>query len=182
MAYTWTTPATWIAASTPDYNDMNDISENLRFLHTKDKVHAYRAANEAIANTTWELLNWTDESYDNNTMHDNATNNGRLSCKSDGLYLVEFKINWDSNTTGVRKVMMRLNSGGSDAGGTHLGTWIEDGIASNQTTVHGGRGVVMSTGGTNDYVEFFGYQDSGGSLDIIAGANTSFVQMMQITG
>lgn len=182
MAFTWTAPKTWIATDTPTVGQLNDISEDLRFLRTKDKAHVYRTTNENLLDATWEVLNWTAESYDNNSMHNNAADTGRLSCQSDGLYFVEFKCNFDVNTTGVRKIMMRLNSGASDVGGTHLGTWNEDGIASNQTTVAGGRGVVMATGGTNDYVELFGYQDSGAPLDIISGAATSFAQIIQITG
>jgi hypothetical protein len=182
MPFTWTAPNTWLAGDTPDYNDMNEISENLRFLHTKDKVHAYRSTDEAVADSTWELLNWDSEDYDNNSMHSNVTNNGRLSCQSDGAYLVNFKVNFATNTTGIRRVMLRKNSGGSDSGGTHLGTWNEDGIATENTSVHGGRVVVLSTGGTNDYVELFAYQTSGGSLDVKSGANVSYFQMMQLTG
>jgi hypothetical protein len=183
MPYTWTPPVTWVATDVPDYTDMNDISENLRFLHTKDRVHVYDSVDQSIGNAGWELMTWDSEEYDNNDMHSTSSTTARLSCKSDGLYLVEFKIAFASNTTGVRRVMLRKNSAGSDSGGSTLGTWNEDALTGQQTTVSGGRGVVLNTGGSpNDYIECFVWQDSGAALNVVAGASTSFVQMMQITG
>jgi hypothetical protein len=182
MGYTWTAPKTWISTDVPTYTDFNDISENLRFLHTKDRVHAYDSADQNISNTTWELMTWDSEDYDNNTLHSTSSNTGRLTCQSSGLYLVEFKINWEVNTTGQRRVMLRKNSGGSDSGGTAQGTWYAEAIGTEQTTVAGGRGIVLNTGGSNDYVELFVYQNSGGSLAVKSGASISYFQMMQITG
>ena len=182
MGYTWTAPVTWGASDTPDHNDMNDISENLRFLHTKDRVHVYDSADQSISNATWELMTWDSEDYDNNTMHSTASNTGRLTCQSSGLYLVEFKIQWETNTTGERNVMLRKNSAGSDSGGTNLGSWNVAGISNDNTVVSGGRGVALNTGGANDYIELFVQQDSGGALSVKSGASVSFLQMMQITG
>lgn len=176
---TWTSPPTWIATDTPDFNDLNDLSENLRFLHTKDKVHAYLSANQAVTDSTWEEIDWDAEDYDSNAMHSNVSNHSRLVAPTDGAYFVEFKVNWAVETAGMRRVMLRKNANAVDSGGTHLGTWYQDGIATYQTTVAGGRLVVLSA---TDYVEAFAYQTSGGGLDIESGANTSFMQMMQITG
>lgn len=179
MGYTWTAPPTWIATDVVDHTDMNDISENLRFLHTKDRVGVYDSADQSISNATYELMTWDSEDYDNNGMHNNSSNTGRLTCQSDGLYLVEFKINFATDTNGNRRVMLRKNAAGSSAGGTNQGVWYETAIASDNTTVSGGRGIALNS---TDYVELFVYQDTGGALNVSSGASVSFFQMMQITG
>ncbi len=177
---TWTTPRTWVTAETVTAAQLNNhVRDNLDFLHSKDRVHVYRAAAEGTIDSTWEPLNWTSESFDTNTMHDNATNNSRLKCNSDGVYLCVFKINFDSDTDGIRKAMIRKNAAGSDTGGTDLGTWVEDGLASGNTTVAGSRLVPMNS---TDYVELFAYQTAGNPLDVLSGAATSFFQLMQLAG
>ncbi len=176
----WTNPRTWVIAETATAAQLNThLRDNLDFLHTKDRVHVYRTANENCVDSTWELNNWTAEVFDNNTMHDNATNNSRLKCNSDGVYLVEFKINFVAETAGQRKVMLRRNSGGSDTGGTDQGTWTEDGIVTSATTVAGARLIALNN---TDYIETFSWQSSGSPLDISSGAEVTFVQMMQLAG
>lgn len=182
MAYTWTAPPTWTGTDVPTAAQLNDLSENLRFLRTKDRCHVYRNADQNVADSTWVLLTWNNEDFDNNTMHDNATNNSRVRCMSDGVYYVSFKVNFDTNTTGIRKVMLRKNSGGSDSGGTLLGTWTADGIGSDNTTVDASRIVPLNTGGTNDYVELFGWQNSGGTIATKAGSDKTYLQVVQYTG
>lgn len=174
----WTNPPTWGPTDTPDEDDLNELSANLVFLHTKDTASVYQSADESVLDSTWGTITWDSEHWDNNALHSGGSNT-RLACNSDGKYLVCFKINWEASTTGVRKVRLRKNSGGSESGGTALGEWSEDGIASNETTVDGTRICIMDA---TDYVELFHWQDSGAPLNIKSGTAASFFQIIQLTG
>lgn len=177
---TWTNPRTWVNGETVTHTELNEqIRDNLDFLHSKDHVSVYRTANETVTDSTYGLLNWNAEAYDSNSMHDNATVNSRLRCNSDGLYLVIFKINFEIDNTGQRRVMLRENAAGSSSGGTTRGVWSGEGIATYETTVAGTRLLRLVD---TDYVELFAYQNTGSSLDIESGSSTSFFQLMQLAG
>lgn len=184
MPYTWTAPPTWGPTDVPDENDLNDLMENLRFLRTKDRCHVYLTADENTAGAgTWEALLFDAEESDNNTMHSNVTNKSRVTVQTDGTYWVSFKVVFDSNGTGARKVMLRKNANASDTGGTTLGTWtVNNAGGSNPCSVTGSRLVPLSITGTNDYIELFVSQDSGSTLAVRSGASVSYLQVVQYTG
>jgi hypothetical protein len=90
-----------------------------------------------------------------------------------------FKAQFATNTTGVRRAMIRENAAGSSAGGTNRGTWNATGLASDPTTVSGSRLLRLVD---TDYVELFVYQDSGGALNVEMGSHETWLQLMQLAG
>ena len=84
-----------------------------RFLNTTAKV--FRAAatgNKTISNNTATVVDFDDESYDTDTIHDNATNNSRLTAQLTGKYLIFGLGQWVANATGKRQTLFAIN--GSD--------------------------------------------------------------------
>lgn len=86
-----------------------------------------KTADQDPATDTWVDLTWDSENVDSNGMHDNATNNERITCVSggDGLYLVNANIGFDTSTltpgaSGQYGVRLRLN------GLTTLATWFDE--------------------------------------------------------
>ena len=115
----------------------------------------YMSANLSIANATWTTVPWDTEEWDTAAIHDNVTNNSRLTCPVAGRYLIWYTGQWTDNTTGARMVRVVLN-----AGGDFLKMFLDkDGD---------GRWIASTSGvfnlALNDYIELSVYQSSGAAL------------------
>jgi hypothetical protein len=117
-------------------------------------------ANQSIANTTSVALAFNTEIYDTDTIHDNSTNNSRLTCKTAGLYHIQFNGAFAASAAGIRFASIVLN-----------GT----------TTIANISAIALGAGGriilyiatdyvlaVNDYVEVVVYQDSGTAQNLDA--------------
>lgn len=116
----------------------------------------YHSVSQSIATTTPILLAFDTEKFDTDTIHDNVTNNSRLTCKTAGKYLITVSVNFAANSTGYREVSIRLN-GTSDIA-KHRSNAIVDASVIGATTVY--------DLAVNDYVEVIVYQNSGGALNV----------------
>lgn len=122
-------------------------------------VMAKETADSSISNNTITPVNFTvADLWDTDAFHDTAVNPSRLTVPAGlgGLYLVTAVINWDTNTTGSRQVLLRKN------GSSYLSA---DYATPNTTAV---RQVVsdqvrLSAG---DYIECTVRQDSGATRTI----------------
>jgi hypothetical protein len=103
-------------------------------------------------------LNFDSETFDTNTMHDNSTNNSRITCKVTGKYIVIGTAAFTPNATGARGLQIRKN--GSDVLGT------EERNNSGSTLWTFVRITEIVSLSANDYVELTAYQSSGTSLDV----------------
>lgn len=138
-------------------------------------ARVYNDANQSIANNTLTALAFNSERFDNDTIHDNSTNNSRLTCKTAGKYLITGQAIFDFHATGGRAVRIRHN-GTTD-------------IAVNQvqppTTSALTASMIITTIydlAVNDYVELFVNQTSGGALNILTVSNMSPEFMMVKVG
>ena len=132
-------------------------------------ARAYHDAAQSIADTTWVALALNSERYDTDGIHDLATNNSRLTCKTAGKYIIVANIAFASNTTGRRMVGIFLN------GATFIG------VGETNATTTGSCIVTVATIyllEVNDYVEMKAFQNSGGALNVVAAANYSPEFMM----
>lgn len=110
---------------------------------------------QSIGNTTDDTVNFDSERWDTDTIHDNATNNWRLTSKTAGYYLIVAEIGFAANGTGIRQVSIKYN-------GTPT-------IIARSTFASSGGSfptrVLCSTIyflAVNDYVFVTAFQDSGG--------------------
>jgi hypothetical protein len=109
---------------------------------------------QSIPDSTWTDVELDDEIFDSNTMHDNVTNNHRITAKRTGYYLAVGQIVWSPNATGERGLRLLTNGTNPryrtyDAGtNSHLGQRI---VA-----------VVYLT--ASQYVSMQAWQNSGGAL------------------
>lgn len=127
---------------------------------TLDKCRLRRSADQTIANNTVTAVQFTTEDYDTNTMHDNATNNTRVTIKKTGYYLLTHQVYFQLNATGERESWVRKNGGGARY------AWIRQTSASSSlnSVLSGSDGPILLSAG--DYVELVVYQDSGGNLNV----------------
>jgi len=126
-----------------------------------------------VPTTTATILAFNTEIYDTDTIHDNVTNNSRLTCKTAGKYIIAGNIFFDPNATGRRQVGIRLN------GTTYIAIIIQN------ATLTGGHGLSLSTIWSlniNEFVELVPWQDSGDTLEIKSYGYYSPEFMMQRIG
>ena len=88
-------------------------------------VRAIRSADLSCGNNTYTLMAYTAEDFDTDTMHDNSTNNSRLTIPSisgvtTGLWIVTCSGYTDA-TSGRTDVQLRKNSAGAVGSGTGIG-------------------------------------------------------------
>lgn len=125
-------------------------------------ARASKNALQAIANNAWTAVSWDVEDFDVGGLFDVATAPTKFTAPSNGYYLVTSTIRFDNTTTtGYRAARILVNGTGDIALVKHPGG-AGDGIPISQ--------VVYLTAG--DYVEIYVWQDSGGSVDILADTHT----------
>jgi len=56
------------------------------------------SSDQSIPDSTWTTLNWDSEDWDTDTIHDNSTNNERLTCQTAGKYIVVFRGRLDGSS------------------------------------------------------------------------------------
>jgi hypothetical protein len=164
----------WSATETITEAKLDEISTALNYLLAPPRVYAYKSSDGALASATWDALNLTAEAYDSGALHDNTTNNTRLVPTEPGLYGIVCHIMYDTNSSGIRGLDIRKNANAVQTGGTDLMLLIIDGNGTTQTRIAGYVEVQLTT---SDYVEAFGYQNSGSVLNVIGGAANTFMSM-----
>jgi len=61
-----------------------------------DRACVFKNSGQTIVANAWTLLTFDDEKYDTNDLHDNVTNNSRLTIQKDGLYQIRANIETDA--------------------------------------------------------------------------------------
>ena len=121
-----------------------------------------KSANQSIPNATVTTVTWDTEDYDTDTMHDNVTNNTRLTIQTAGKYLIVAQSNWASNNTGTRIARIRKN------GVDYLASFEQPSNLANEASAAVSLVANFIAG---DYLEFTVYQDSGGALNFQSSSN-----------
>lgn len=163
------TPRTWVTAEVVTAAYMNGVRDALTFLLAWPAVKVYHTTTQAIATATSgaTALTWDSELGDNDAMHSTVTNPTRLTIVTAGDYLVSFGVQWAHHATGTREVRLLKN-------GTVVQVW-------NQPTITNGASPACWQGSTTevlnliagDYLELAVRQDSGVSLNVTGGTNSS---------
>lgn len=132
----------------------------------KPFVVVHRTGTQSIANNTDVAIQWDAEDLDTDTMHDNSTNNTRLTATTAGYYRVHANYGAAGNATGTRDIFFRVNGSGTTPYKAREipGTGTADAYVSSGGPLH----VALSA---SDYVEVMVRQTSGGALNT-TGANT----------
>lgn len=119
---------------------------------------------QSINTGTETVLAFNAEDFDTDTMHDNSTNNSRITFNTAGKYLIIARVPWDSSATGRRKTIFRKN------GTTQIEDFSYAPVASaGDTTKSVVSGIYEFA--ANDYLEVQVEQTSGGALNVLSGAS-----------
>jgi len=164
---------------------LNSLKAANDFWAATPRCYAYASA---VATTfisgTPNVVTLDAEIYDivqsgDTPMHDNATNNTRIVCRTAGKYEITGQVQIGSNATGVRTAQIRLNSAGNAGSGTLLAINQQGAVSGGATSV--GIIPVEAVLSAGDYIEMFGTQTSGVNLTTVVGAGLTFMRM-KLTG
>jgi len=119
-------------------------------------TRSYNNANVSIPDASNTLLPMNSTQYDTDDMHDDTTNNNRITFTTAGYYVVNVQLLWASNTTGVRSHNVTLNAGASVC----IYNWEAEALARYLTFSF------QYHFDADDYITMYCYQNSGGSLNL----------------
>ena len=151
------------ANAVKDYADAAAATVFAVYPEVTPSARVYNNANISINHNTATALTFNSERWDTDSIHSTVTNTGRLTATTAGIYHIHGHVAFASNSSGSRQVSIRFG-------------------ASTVLAVHkipASAGVNLLSISTvyylaeNDYVELLVYQDSGGSLNVIADAALS---------
>lgn len=132
---------------------------------------AYTAQVMTLHTNTWTAIALEKEAFDTDNIHDNVTNNSRLTCKTAGMYLIEGALLFDAN--GFEHRMAGLDVSGV--------TRIARGEAARADIAYPTVVLVALWNlAVNDYVELVGFQDSGGDRDTLDGGQLLHLSMVKV--
>lgn len=144
-------PATW-----------GDHIETLtEFLKSPPRVKVKRSTTQSIPSGTETLVEWNQEDYDSDAMHDNASSNTRLICKTAGTFAIWTTPQFAAAGTGLRFATLVIN--GIEAARSPL--LVADGLTDTGLPIY-----FETVLAVNDYVEVKVFQNRGSSLNLTAGS------------
>ncbi len=129
-----------------------------------------KTANQTISNLTGTVLTWDAEDYDTDAIHDNVTNNSRLTVPA-GVVFVQLAASafWNFGVTGWREIIISKNGTGSFEGQSQDVMVV--GSSSNAVS-HFVTPVLAVVGG--DYFEVSVTHNNGGNLAVNHNFQTFF--------
>jgi len=150
------------AGSVATAAQFNAIKAAIDFWALTPRCYAYGSATQSLTTATYTMLALGAEVFDivqsgDTAMHDNTTDNSRITIRTPGKYALTGQISYASNATGVRKCLIVKN------GTTVLAEADIPAIAGGITSVVGAGPVIVPLA-AGDYVELQAYQSSGGAL------------------
>lgn len=133
-------------------------------------ARVFHSTSQSINSSSATAIAFNSERADTDTIHDNVTNNSRLTCKTAGVYHVSANVEWAANTAGTRELFLQVN------GATRVADVIAHPVQGGNVTRQMISAVYSLA--VNDYVELIANQTSGGALNINNNANFSPELMM----
>ena len=130
------------------------------------RARAYNNANLTISNTSLTALTLNSERWDTDSIHSTSSNTSRLTCNTNGSYMIGGGVQWNSGSTPSRLlVSIRLN-GTTDIASQEIA--VSSSVTFPQFSISTEYDLVAT-----DYVELTVYQNSGGNMTVNAAANQS---------
>lgn len=128
-------------------------------------ARVFHSAAQAIATGgSGSVLSFDSERHDVGGLHDNATNNSRLTAPDAGVYDIFASVEFAGNATGLRMVALRIN------GATLIDADFRSPAGAGATRIPLSTQWKLAAG---DYVEVLVFQSSGGNLNVTAAGNFS---------
>lgn len=126
----------------------------------------YMSADQTLTNNTLTALTFNTEYFDTDAFHSTSTNTSRFTVPSGkaGKYHINGFIWWSATSTGVRNAEVYKN-GSAISYGSQIGAVTTTAISNTLSYI-----TDLAEG---DYIEIFGYQNSGGNANVGGGTLSS---------
>lgn len=164
-----------IAAATNGVKALGIDSTQFIDSPTQPRCSAYSNATQSVSNNSATALTLNAEDFDIGTMHDNATNNTRLTVPTggDGLYAIIGQTNFENASDYYAELRLRVN------GTTEIA--YSSGRANTSMNVHL-QVQALYTLAAADYVELLAFQLSGSARNVgnAARAQASALQLVKL--
>jgi hypothetical protein len=121
-----------------------------------------KSAAQTVSNNTFTAITFDTETFDTDAFHSTSSNTSRITIPTGkgGKYLFVMSMCWTTSGTGERLTALKKN------GNYHKYTWQQGGFAGGYVFCPSS---VIVDAVDGDYFEMFGFQKSGGNLDIVEG-------------
>ena len=125
---------------------------------------AYASTAQSLANGAGVAILFNQESYDTNGFHSTSTNTSRMTIPSGktGYYLINCVLTYDGNSSGQRDVYVYKNA---------TSILVNTTFSGQGSTVWGITATTTAYLTAGDYLELYGYQDSGSSINTYPSSN-----------
>ena len=133
-------------------------------------ARVYSDSTQSFANGATDAIAFNQERFDTDAIHDNSTNNTRLTCKTAGVYVISGTIQWEYNTSATHRRLgiIKYDSDGSN------GVYI-DFVSKDESPATGHKMTITTIYklAVNEFVTLVARQNSGGALTTTVNANHS---------
>lgn len=169
------------AGEIPTAAKLNLMKAAVDFTQTPPQCYAHQAsATTTLTNNVYTLVSLDGELFDivqsgDSPSHDLVTTNSRIYVRTAGKYEISGQLMFAANTTGARNGNIRMNAAGVNTGGSSLYTGTTTPVTGTVTALPLPQLVLPFLAG--DYIELFGFQNSGGGLATVAGQGNTFLRM-----
>lgn len=142
---------------------------------TGASVRLFTTAGQSLASDLWVTVNWASENHNTQNMHDNVTNNSRITIPAErgGRYIVTASLSFGGNVTGNRGIRLQKNGAGQErrvlVPNAGLEFFITVSINDIFDFVDG------------DYLEIAGWQASGAGLVLLTGADRNHFALEKLS-
>jgi hypothetical protein len=125
-----------------------------------DRCSLTKSADQTIDYLTWTDVTFDQEVYDQGGLHDNVTNNERVTVGKTGVYWISYQIDWQSKKDSNFAARIRKNN---------LTTVVEScDNASRDNISMCINGTILVELAENDYVTLQAWHDDGGTRDVFS--------------
>lgn len=162
-AYTWTVGELQTAAKMNAY--LRDLAT---FLLNRPSARLRHSVTQSLTTSTSTALLLDTEDTDTDGGHSTVTNTSRYTCQTAGTWLAMASVPWTGNATGKRETYFRVNN---------TTDYHSVAIDCNRNVTHATATSGLIPLSVGDYVEIWGYQDTGAGL----GTNQSFHRGVQFS-
>lgn len=128
-----------------------------------ERVSVFNTTAQSIPDVTPTILNFDSERFDTDTMHDNVTNNSRITFTTAGTYAFGGDVKWEGNSGGDFRLTRVLLNGTDEL----LYDCNRDASGEDDANTFSGIAAFSAA----DFIELEVEHDEGAALDVLAGAD-----------
>lgn len=150
-------PRTFVVGETETGSYFNSLRDALNFLLNPPAATLVQIATASLTTATWTAIGFDSSTFDNYGGHSNSVNNSRYTVQAAGKYLVSGAAAFAANNTGTRGAKVEKN------GSVVPGPYTLGPTASGRAMSASMSSFIIPCS-VGDYLELFGFQDSGGGL------------------